>query len=99
MRPRRVRFERAFAEALRALPLELQQATREAVGAFINRSREHALRPERKSGLEGIWAFRVTAAVRVFYVQDTDEEGRVSVLFHVGRHDDYRTIIRRRPRR
>jgi hypothetical protein len=98
MRPRRVRFERAFREVLRALPPELQEATREAVGAFIDRSREHALRPERRSGLQGIWTFRVTQAVRVFYMQDTDEEGRVSVLFHVGRHDDYRTIIRRRPR-
>jgi hypothetical protein len=98
MRPRRVRFERAFTDALRALPPELRQATREAVGAFIDRSRENALRAERKRGLEGIWAFRVTSSVRVFYVQGTDEKGRISILFHVGRHDDYRTIIRRRPR-
>ena len=55
MRPRRVRHERAFDEALRELPRELQLATIAAVGDFIDRSREHALRPERKSGLKGIW--------------------------------------------
>jgi hypothetical protein len=98
MKPRRVRRERAFDEALRKLPRELQEATIAAVGAFINRSRERALRPERKQGAGEIWAFRVTSAVRVFYVQDRDESGRVSVLFHVGRHDDYRSIIRRRPK-
>jgi hypothetical protein len=98
MKPRRVRRERAFDKALRALPRELQEATIAAVGAFIDRSSEHALRPERKQGLGGIWAFRVTSAVRVFYVQDRDDIGLVSVLFGVGRHDDYRSIIRRRPK-
>jgi hypothetical protein len=98
MRPRRIRRERAFDEALRELPRELQESVIAAVGDFVDRSREHALRPERKSGLQGIWAFRVISSVRVFYVQETDESGRVNVLFHVGRHDDYRTIIRRRPK-
>jgi hypothetical protein len=76
----------------------LQEAAIRAVGAFIDRSRERALRPERKAGLQGIWTFRVTSVVRAFYVQKNEAEGRVSVLFHVGPHDDYRTIIQRRPR-
>jgi hypothetical protein len=98
MRPRRIRYRPAFYEALQALTPELRNATMEAIGAFIQRSREQALRPERKQGLSGIWTFRVTSGVRVFYVQEADEDGRVSTLFHVGRHDDYRTIVRRRPR-
>jgi hypothetical protein len=67
-----------------------------AVAAFMDRSREQALRPERKSELDGVWTFRVDRDIRVFYTQERDAEGRISELFHVGRHDDYRTITRRR---
>jgi len=67
-----------------------------AVAAFIGRSAEHALRPARKAGLEGVWTFRVDSGVRVFYTQQRDERGAISELIGVGRHDDYRTIVRRR---
>lgn len=78
------------------MPVELQDQTIGAVRHFIERSAEHSLQPERKQGLADIWAFRVTSGIRVFYVQKKDPQGAYSELFHVGRHDDYRTISRRR---
>lgn len=72
-----------------------EEQTIEAVGQFINRTAERSLRPERKKGLAGIWAFRVTSGVRVFYTQQKDSEGSYSELFHVGPHDDYRTVTRK----
>jgi hypothetical protein len=74
----------------------LRDQTIAAVSQFIERTAEHSLQPDRKQGLSGIWAFRVTSGVRVFYVQKKDAEGTYSELFHVGPHDDYRTIGRRR---
>jgi len=97
MRPRRVRYADGFTEALRSCTPDLQQRTIEAIQHFINRTAEHAVRPERKSGLHGIWAFRVTRGIRVFYLQERDADGSYSLLFHVGPHDDYRTVERRRP--
>jgi len=47
-------------------------------------------------GLGGIWAFRVTRGVRVFYTREKDEQGAYSRLIHVGPHDDYQTVGRRR---
>jgi mRNA-degrading endonuclease YafQ of YafQ-DinJ toxin-antitoxin module len=97
MRPRRVRFAAGFDRSFERLSEAAQRAIEEAVAAFIDRSREHALKPERKAGLRDIWTFRVNLELRVFYTQEKDEEGRrVSELFHVGKHDDYRTITRRR---
>ncbi len=96
MRPRRVRFAAAFGRSYQKFPAEMQQMIDTAVQAFIQRSREHALRPERKAGLRDIWTFRVDLGVRVFYTQEQDIEGRISELFHVGKHDDYRIITRRR---
>jgi mRNA-degrading endonuclease RelE of RelBE toxin-antitoxin system len=98
MRPRRVQFAVNFDKAFRDLP-DLQGQIRETIRHFINRTAENALQPERKAGLRGIWAFRVTSGVRVFYTQGKDAQGTYSELFHVGPHDDYRTIERRRPRR
>jgi hypothetical protein len=99
MNPRRVVFTSGFDAAFRNLGRELQRQVREAIHHFRERTRENALRPERKAGLSGVWAFRVTSAVRVFYIQERDEHGAYSLLFHVGQHDDYRTIARHRPRR
>jgi hypothetical protein len=99
MKPRRVRYVENFNRSLQALPSDIQQQVIEAITSFINRSAENAVRPERKSGLGGVWAFRVTSGVRVFYVQGKDQQGTYSELFHVGPHDNYRTIERRRPRR
>ena len=96
MRPRRVRYPSSFDRSYLKFPDETRQMIAAAVDAFVDRSREHALRPERKSGLEGIWTFRVGLGIRVFYTQERDVEGRISELFHVGRHDEYRTITRRR---
>lgn len=96
MKPRRVKTAPGFDNALRELPPNLRDQTIAAVRLFIDRTAEHSLQPERKSGLQGIWAFRVTGSVRVFYVQKKDSDGSYSELFHVGRHDDYRTISRRR---
>jgi hypothetical protein len=99
MNPRRVQTAPTFDRAFQKLPRELQQATREAIRHFVDRSHENAILPERKTGLRGVWTFRVTRGIRVFYVQRRDKEaGKVSsVLFHVGQHDDYRTILRHRP--
>jgi hypothetical protein len=97
MKPRRVTTAPGFHRALRDLTPDLQEQTIAAVRRFINRSAEHALQPERKQGMQGIWAFRVTTGVRVFYVQKKDASGRYSEIFHVGHHDDYRTVSRRRP--
>jgi hypothetical protein len=99
MNPRRVQFTNTFQNALNSCSSELRARVVEAVAAFINRSTENALRPERKSGLGGIWAFRVSGAVRVFYTQEKDKAGAYSLIFHGGPHDDYRTIERRRPPR
>jgi hypothetical protein len=96
MKPRRVKTAPGFDKALRELPVNLRDQTIEAVKRFIDRSAEHALRPERKKGLQGIWAFRVTSGIRIFYVQKKDAAGAYSELFHVGPHDDYRTISRKR---
>jgi mRNA-degrading endonuclease RelE of RelBE toxin-antitoxin system len=96
MKPRRVKTAPGFDKALRDLPPNLRDQTIEAVKRFIDRTAEGSLQPERKKGLEGIWAFRVTAGVRVSYVQNKDEAGAYSELFHVGPHDDYRTVARRR---
>lgn len=96
MRPRRVKTAPGFDKAFRELSPELREQTIQAVKQFIDRTAEHGLRPERKSGLKGIWAFRVTSGVRVFYVQKRDAEGTYSELFHVGPHDDYRMVTRRR---
>jgi len=95
MRPRRVKTAPGFNKALSELPPDLRNQTIEAVKRFIGRTAENALRPERKSGLPGIWAFRVTSGVRVFYAQKKDASGTYSELFHVGPHDDYRTVRRR----
>lgn len=95
MKPRRVKTAPGFDKALRELPADLRNQTIEAVRRFIDRSAEHSLRPERKQGLPGIWAFRVTSGVRVFYSQKRDTDGAYSELFHVGPHDDYRTVSRR----
>ena len=96
MKPRRVKTAPGFDKALRGLPQSLREQTIQAVKHFINRTAEHSLQPERKKGLPGIWAFRVTSGVRVFYTQSKDADGAYSELFHVGPHDDYRTISRRR---
>lgn len=96
MKPRRILFTANFNKAFRDLNPELQLQALAAIQNFRDRSAENSLRPERKSGLRGIWAFRVTSGVRVFYTQEKDEQGAYSELFHVGPHDDYRTIERRR---
>ena len=95
-KPRRARSTRAFERSYLKFPPETQLIIRAAVEGFINRSRENALQPGRKSELKGIWAFRVDRDIRVFYTQERDTEGTICELFHVGRHDDYRTITRRR---
>ena len=97
MKPRRVKTAPGFDKALRDLPLNLRDQTIETVKRFVDRTAERSLQPERKKGLQGIWAFRVTTGVRVFYVQKKDEAGTYSELFHVGPHDDYRTVSRKRP--
>jgi len=96
MKPRRVKTAPGFEKALRDLPPNLRDQTIQAVKRFIDRTAEHSLQPERKMGLQGIWVFRVTGGVRVFYVQRKDASGTYSELFHVGPHDDYRTVARRR---
>jgi mRNA-degrading endonuclease RelE of RelBE toxin-antitoxin system len=97
MKPRRVKTAPGFDKALQVLSPHLREQTIVAVQRFIDRTGEHSLQPERKKGLQGIWAFRVTGGVRVFYVQKRDAAGAYSELFHVGPHDDYRTVVRKKP--
>src|ERR1700756_397394 len=96
--PRRLRLGDGFRIALRKLDPNLQEEVREAVRKFRDRSAENSLQLEKKSGLKGVWAFRVNLPIRVFYVQRRDTVGSYSDLFHVGPHDDYRTILNKRPR-
>ena|SRR5271155_3097300 len=96
MKPRRVKTAPGFEKALRDLTPNLRVETIEAVRRFITRTAERSLQPERKAGLQGIWAFRVSSGVRVFYVQKKDAQGTFSELFHVGPHDDYRIVTRKR---
>ena len=96
--PRRVFFAAGFDRAFRSLRPELQEQVRQAIHHFRERTNENALPPERKAGLQGIWALRVTRDIRVFYTQEKDAQGSYSRLVHVGPHDDYRIVERRRPR-
>lgn len=96
MKPRRLKFSPTFWRAYKSLPTEdLKDATDQALKDFASRSNETRLRAERKQGGKRgreIWAFRVDRSYRVFYVQEKDEQGRYSLLVHVGPHDDYRRI-------
>jgi mRNA-degrading endonuclease RelE of RelBE toxin-antitoxin system len=92
MKPRRVRYAPGFHKALRNCTPERQRQVIRAVEQVIDRTAENSLRPERKQGLEDIWAFRVTGGVRVFYRQRKDAKGSYSELIHVGPHYDYRTV-------
>ena len=97
--PRRIEFLPSFRTAHGTLTPKLQNATTAAVRHFVDRTSENALKVEKKSGLQGVWAFRVDRGIRVFFVQAKDPQGRtISRLFHVGEHDDYRTVTRKRPR-
>ena len=99
MRPRRIKLTEGFHRAFNSLPTaEDREAVTRALRHFIDRSAENALRVERKIGLE-IWAFRVTRGMRAFFVPKRDEQGRYEEIFHVGPHDDYRTVKRKTPRR
>jgi hypothetical protein len=96
MRQRRIKFAPGFDRSLRKLSLEDRERTIEAIRHFIDRTAENSLRPEKKHGLQGISTFRVTDSLRAFYVQKRDREGTYSEIFLVGRHDDYRTIGRKK---
>ena len=89
----------SFGESLRDFPPDQQDRIKEALGKFRDRTAEHALRNERKEGI-GCWAFRVTgvSGVRVFHVPRSDDRGRYWLLFHVGQHNDYRTVRRKIPK-
>ena len=97
MRPRRISFAPGFDRSLRKLSQEDRERAIEAVRHFIDRTAENSLRTEKKQGLKGIWAFRVTDSIRAFYVQSRDGEGVYSELFYVGQHDEYRAIQRKKP--
>lgn len=97
MKSKRVKYAPGFDRSLRKLSPEDRERVIAAIREFINRTAEHSLRPERKKGLPGIWAFRVTDSIRAFYTQKRDKEGAYSEIFHVGPHDDYRTVKQRKP--
>lgn len=99
MRPRRILISATFGDALRTFPPEHQDWIKDAIRKYRDRTADHALRNERKEGI-GCWAFRVpgVSGVRVFHVPRKDDKGRYSLLFHVGPHDDYRTVKRRIPK-
>jgi hypothetical protein len=97
--PRRIVAAASFGNALRDFPPDQQDGIRDSVQKFRDRTAENAIRNEVKTGLS-CWAFRVpsVAGVRVFHVPRTDANGRYSLLFHVGPHDDYRTVKRKIPK-
>jgi len=97
--PRRIKAAPSFTEAVRKFPPDQQDRIRDAVKRFRDRSAENALQSAPKTGLN-CWAFRVpgVGGARVFYIQRRDDEGRYSLLFHVGPHDDYRIARRRIPK-
>ena len=95
MQPRRVVLTARFGEALKRLSISEIKMVRKAVGHFINRTAEYAIQARPKAGLD-CWAFRVPGTgIRVFYVPGKDDRGRYEELFHVGHHDDYRTVKRK----
>jgi len=99
MEPRRIKILPSFEAAYRRLPAKIQDAANAAIRHFVDRSNENALRVERKSGLRGIWSFRVDRGTRAFFTQGKDAAGKtINRLFHIGEHDDYRTVTRRKPR-
>ncbi len=99
MEPRRTEILPSFIAAYRGLLPKIQNSVDQAVRHFIDRSNENALKVEKKSGLQGVWSFRVDRGIRAFFTQGKDAQGRtVNRLFHVGEHDDYRTVARKRPR-
>ena len=95
MQPRRVVLTARFVEALKAIRTDEQERVKKAIGQFINRTAENAIQAKPKTGLD-CWAFRVPGTgIRVFYDPKRDDRGRYAELFHVGYHDDYRTIKRK----
>ncbi|HEX4110998.1 MAG TPA: hypothetical protein VH020_00545 [Stellaceae bacterium] len=99
MEPRRIVKLSSFDDAYRDLSPQIQEAVDKALRHFFERSNENALKVEKKVGLEGVWAFRVDRGIRIFFVQGKDMQGRtINRLFHVGAHNDYRTVTRKRPR-
>lgn len=99
MKPRRIVLADNFRSALSNFGATERDRIQQAIRQFRDRGAENALRPTLKEGLK-CWAFRVpgSGGIRVFYEQRTDTEGRYALLFHVGRHDDYRTVQRRLPK-
>lgn len=95
MQPRRVVLTARFGIALRTLTPDEIKSVRKAIEHFRNRTAEHAIQARPKVGLD-CWAFRVPGTgIRVFYDPKKDDRGRYAEFFHVGHHDDYRTIRRK----
>jgi hypothetical protein len=95
VQPRRIILTARFGKALGALTANEKAMVKKAISHFINRTAEHAIRARPKHGSD-CWAFRVPGTgIRIFYDPKSDDEGRVSELFHVGHHDEYRTIKRK----
>ena len=95
MTPRRIELLPSFQEAYASLPVRMKERVEAAIAHFVERDAENSLRPELKHGFEGIWSFRINQGYRVFYAKERDEEGTVFRLFHVGHHDDYRSLKRK----
>jgi len=93
--PRRVVLTTRFGGALKGLSADEIKKVKQAIEHFINRTAEHAIQARPKTGLD-CWAFRVPGTgIRVFYTPEKDDRGRFAELFHVGHHDDYRTVKRK----
>lgn len=97
MNNRRIKILDDFMLCLRDLPDDIVQGTKVALKQYIERSAENSLRPEYKNGLD-VWAIRITKGYRAFFMRHKDDNGRIDVFFHVGPHDDYRSVKRLRPR-
>lgn len=94
MNDRRIQFHDRFRKSLMKLSPEIILATQESLRKYKSREAGNGLKPEPKNGSPEFWAIRVTQNYRAFFVKMKDDMGRYDLFFHVGPHDDYRSVSR-----
>lgn len=94
MPKRRVEITPAFEDAYLALSPQLQDRVVAALSSFSEMTADNSLRPELKNGFDNVWSIRVSKGYRAFYKKLRDKEGAIFYMFHVGPHDDYKSLKR-----
>jgi plasmid maintenance system killer protein len=52
-----------------------------------------SLRLEKLEGLSGdVWSIRINRKYRIFFYWDSDEKGKIAILFNIGPHDLYKQL-------